>query len=104
MKEYIEEVQKIIGIKFNEPKLLVTALTQSSYANQWQKITIFAELQEGDIVFYPNRNHVYIYINGGKRLDQNYCVVSSSGDRSSMGKLLSADPNKFAVAYRYIGK
>lgn len=79
-------------------------LTQSSYANQWQKITSFAELQEGDIVFYPNRNHVYIYINGGKRLDQNYCVVSSSGDRSSMGKLLSADPNKFAVAYRYIGK
>ena len=34
MKEYIEEVQKIIGIKFNEPKLLVTALTHSSYANQ----------------------------------------------------------------------
>lgn len=68
------------------------------------KITSFAELQEGDIVFYPNRNHVYIYIDGGKRLDQNYCVVSSSGDRSSMGKLLSADPNKFAVAYRYIGK
>ena len=34
MKEYIEEVQKIIGIKFNEPKLLLTALTHSSYANQ----------------------------------------------------------------------
>ena len=31
---YMKEAEEIIGIKFNEPKLLLTALTHSSYANQ----------------------------------------------------------------------
>ena len=31
---YQKEAEDIIGIKFNEPKLLLTALTHSSYANQ----------------------------------------------------------------------
>ena len=31
---YQKEAEEIIGIKFNEPKLLLTALTHSSYANQ----------------------------------------------------------------------
>ena len=31
---YQKEAEDIIGIKFNEPKLLITALTHSSYANQ----------------------------------------------------------------------
>lgn len=31
---YLREVEDVIGIKFNEPKLLITALTHSSYANQ----------------------------------------------------------------------
>ena len=31
---YQKEVEDIIGIKFNEPKLFLTALTHSSYANQ----------------------------------------------------------------------
>ena len=30
----IKEAEEVIGIKFNEPKLLITALTHSSYANQ----------------------------------------------------------------------
>ncbi len=30
----MKEAEKVIGIKFNEPKLLITALTHSSYANQ----------------------------------------------------------------------
>ena len=34
MKEFVEQVQEVIGINFNEPKLLITALTHSSYANQ----------------------------------------------------------------------
>lgn len=32
--KYLMEAEEVIGVKFNEPKLLVTALTHSSYANQ----------------------------------------------------------------------
>lgn len=35
---YLREVQEIIGIKFNEPSVLVTALTHSSYANQHRDV------------------------------------------------------------------
>lgn len=76
-------------------------LTQSTYAGQWEKITNFNELREGDIVFQPG--HVYIYMEGGKCLDQNYCVVTSDGSRKSMGTLLNASANSFRVAYRYVG-
>lgn len=76
-------------------------LTTSSYSSQWQKITSFSELQEGDIVFQPG--HVYIYMDGGKCLDQNYCVISSSGN-DNRGKLLTASATKFTEAYRYIGE
>lgn len=31
---YLKEAEEVIGIKFNEHKLLITALTHSSYANQ----------------------------------------------------------------------
>ncbi|MBM6838900.1 ribonuclease III, partial [Clostridium saudiense] len=31
---YQKEVEELIGIRFNEPSLLMTALTHSSYANQ----------------------------------------------------------------------
>ena len=31
---YQREVEDVIGIRFNEPSLLMTALTHSSYANQ----------------------------------------------------------------------
>ncbi len=34
MNQILEEAQQAIGVKFNEPKLLMTALTHSSYANQ----------------------------------------------------------------------
>ena len=86
---------------YNSCTGLESMLTQSSYANQWERITNFNELQEGDIVFQPG--HVYIYMEGGKCLDQNYCVVTSSGSRKSMGVLLNANAKSFRVAYRYVG-
>ena len=30
----VKEIEEVIGVSFNEPKLLKTALTHSSYANQ----------------------------------------------------------------------
>ena len=35
---YLKEIQDIIGIKFNEPSVLITALTHSSYANQHRDV------------------------------------------------------------------
>lgn len=75
-------------------------LENSSYASQWQRITNTGDLQEGDIVFIDG--HVYIYMEGGKCLDQNYCVVSSSGN-DNRGTLLNASLGSFQVAFRYTG-
>ena len=35
---YLKEIQDIIGLKFNEPSVLITALTHSSYANQHRDV------------------------------------------------------------------
>lgn len=86
---------------YNSCTGLERMLTTSSYANQWQKITSFNDLQEGDVVFISG--HVYFYMDGGKCLDQNYCVVQSSG-KDTRGKLLKASAKGFRAAYRYIGK
>ena len=78
-------------------------LTKSYYASQWKKISKYEELQSGDIVFHKGYDHVYIYVGDGKCLDQNYCVISSSGS-DYRGQLLNASASDFKEAYRYVGK
>ena len=41
---YMKEAEEIIGIKFNEPKLLLTALTHSSYAINIEMKSIMKDL------------------------------------------------------------
>lgn len=82
---------------------IVAMLTKSSYASQWKKISKYEELQSGDIVFHKGYDHVYIYVGDGKCLDQNYCVISSSGS-DYRGQLLNASASDFKEAYRYVGK
>lgn len=88
---------------YNSCTALKNMLTTSSYANQWQRISSYDELQEGDVVFYPRNEHVYIYVGEGKGIDQSYCVKSSTG-KDNRGKLINASKNCFSEAYRYIGK
>ncbi len=78
-------------------------LENSSYASQWQKNNKYRDLQEGDIVFIDGMLCIYLYMEGGKCLDQkNYCVVSSSGS-DNRGTLLNASLGSFQVAFRYTG-
>ena len=81
---------------YNACKGVVSMLTKS---NQWQEITNWEDLQEGDIVYQTN--HIYIYMDGGKCLDQAYCVKRSTG-KDDRGKLSTAEKSKFLKAYRYI--
>lgn len=84
---------------YNSCSGIETMLTTSSYASQWQKITNKAELEEGDVVFYPG--HILIYVGNGKAIDQNYCVISSSG-HDGRGNLVNVT-SEFTHAYRYVG-
>ena len=68
--------------------------------SEWQKITNRNELQEGDIVVC--RTHTWIYIDGNKNLDQNYCVVTSDG-RDLRGVLQKGFYDEFREAYRFVG-
>lgn len=99
-KAGLVDEETINQYNYNSCADLERMLTTSSYASQWQKITNPSELQEGDIVFISG--HVYIYMNGGKCLDQNYCVITSRGE-DYRGKLLSAKTSTFRAAYRYTG-
>lgn len=77
-------------------------LTKSKYADEWEIIVNWDDLQEGDIVYM--KGHVFIYMEGEKCLDQNYCVISSRG-RDLRGMLLDASAYRydFIRGYRYIG-
>lgn len=77
-------------------------LTNSEYANEWEIIHNWDELQEGDIVWMDG--HVFIFMEGEKCLDQNYCVISSGGS-DIRGILLNAAGyrSKFIKGYRYVG-
>lgn len=66
----------------------------------WEKIYSASELQPGDVVFQPG--HVMIYVGDGKIIDQNYCVVQSSG-KDIRGTELPVPSSQFSYAYRYVG-
>ena len=76
-------------------------LKNSKYAQEWEQITNWSELREGDIVHEDG--HIYIYIDGDKMLDQSYCVKSSTGG-DSRRILKNAIMTKFICGYRYVGK
>lgn len=77
-------------------------LNNSKYSEQWEKITNWNELQDGDVVFV--KGHVFLYVEDGKCLDQAYCVIRSSG-KDARRKLTKASQYKgtFECAYRYTG-
>ena len=78
-------------------------LTDPQYKDEWQIIYNWDELQEGDVV--RTTGHVFIYIDGEKCLDQNYCAITSGG-ADLRRKLLDASWQEvdFVMGYRYIGK
>ena len=78
-------------------------ITKSKYAEEWETILFWDDLQEGDIVWMEG--HVFIYMNGDKCLDQGFCVISSGGS-DNRGNLVNASGyrTKFIKGYRYIGK
>lgn len=81
-------------------------LMNSKYAGEWQIITNFDELQDGDIVRVSG--HVFIYVDGGMCLDQAYCVLPSnyaSTGYDSRRKLSDASNYRatFWHGFRYIG-
>jgi len=77
-------------------------LTKSKYKDEWIEITNWSELQEGDIVHEDG--HIYIYMDGDKKLDQTYCIVKADGDGSLRGTLRNAKMAGFIIGYRYVGK
>ena len=83
-------------------------LTESKYADEWEIIDNWDELQEGDIVWMTG--HIFIYMEGEMCLDQHYCVLPSNwgqnGAKDLRGQLLNASTYKkdFIEGYRYIGK
>ena len=82
-------------------------INNSSYSKQWEKITDFDELQDGDVVITKGENwgHIWIYVEGCKCLDQTYCVVNSDGSGGATRSTYSARGNNiyFVEGYRYIG-
>ena len=91
--------QTINHCGFNGCSGLKTLFTSSSYKEDWNHITNMRELESGDIVFMEG--HVGIYVEDGKIIDQNYCVVSADG-KDYRGSLCSI--KNFTDAYRYAGK
>lgn len=78
----------------------VRAMFDNAYSSQFQQITNYSDLQEGDIVFQPG--HVLIYVGEGKGIDQSYCVISSSGS-DTRKSLVNVSLGNFEIAYRYVG-
>lgn len=66
----------------------------------WEIITDYDDLQEGDVVY--SENHTWIYVEGGKMLDQSYCVINSDGS-DTRGILKNPNRGKFIRGFRYVG-
>ncbi|MGN1301732.1 MAG: glucosaminidase domain-containing protein [Clostridia bacterium] len=66
----------------------------------WEIITDYDDLQEGDVVY--SENHTWIYVEGGKMLDQSYCVINSNGS-DTRGILKNPNRGKFIRGFRYVG-
>lgn len=66
----------------------------------WEVITNFDDLQEGDVVY--SDNHTWIYMEGGKMLDQSYCVINPDGS-DTRGVLKNANRGAFIRGFRYVG-
>lgn len=71
----------------------------------WEKIESYDELQAGDVVHMDG--HVYIYLGDNKAIDQNYCVISSSGT-NNRNCVIDINNNlnyktKFIEGFRYVG-
>lgn len=88
---------------YNSCQGVNTMLTESEYADEWEIIYSWDDLQEGDIVWIDG--HVFIYMDGGKCLDQGYCVISSH-NTDHRGNLTDASQyrSKFIKGFRYIGR
>ena len=77
-------------------------LKESKYAEDWEIIENWDDLQEGDIV--QMEGHIFIYMDGEKCLDQHYCAISSNG-KDLRGRLLDAKSYRYQFyhAFRYKG-
>lgn len=85
---------------------LTNLLSESDYANEWEKIECFEDLEAGDIAFMEG--HVYIYLGDGLCIDQNYCVITATGKDYRRSLINAYGRNKnymtlFKYGYRYIG-
>lgn len=71
--------------------------------DDWLKITNWNDLQDGDVVWTDG--HIWIYLEGGYVLDQNYCAIRSNGN-DNRGNLGDASwyVGSLVKAYRYIGR
>ena len=94
--------QQLINILFILRGGVDGILTDPEYADEWEVILNWDELEEGDIV--QMEGHVFIYMDGEKCLDQAYCCISSGGydSRGILGSAASYR-SKFYRGYRYIG-
>lgn len=80
-------------------------LMNSEYADEWEIIPTYEELEEGDIVTMTG--HTYIYMGDNMALDQNYCSIQSDGT-DIRGQLININyctnyRTEFIRGYRYIG-
>ena len=58
------------------------------------------ELEEGDVIVFPKGEHIYIYVGGGRYIDQNYCAIRSDGS-DGRGHLGGISLDITGAVYRY---